>query len=73
MPLEVVRRRTLPPSAFIRNTCELPSRVSVTASVLPSGDQAGALLEPRKFATALRAPVATVCTYTTGLPVSNDT
>ena len=62
MPLDVVRRRTLLPSAFIRKTCELPSRVSVTASVFPSGDQAGALFEPRKLATARRSPVATVCT-----------
>ena len=29
------------------------------ASVWPSGDQAGALFEPRKFAISRRAPLAT--------------
>ena len=53
--------------------CELPSRVKVTASCLPSGDQAGALLEPRKLAIKRRFPEATSWTYTTGLRDSNDT
>jgi len=37
------------------------SRDSVTASVWPSGDHAGALFEPRKFAISRRAPVAVSC------------
>ena len=51
----------------------MPSLVSVTARRLPSGDQAGALLLPRKLATARRSPVDSDCTYTTGFLFSNDT
>ena len=36
-----------------------PSRLRVSARVLPSGDQAGALLEPLKLATRRRLPDAT--------------
>ena len=46
------------PSALIRKICEPPSLVSVTASRRPSGDHAGALLLPRKFASTCRCPVA---------------
>jgi len=53
----VSTRVGLPPSAFIRYTCEPPSLVSVTASRRPSGDHAGDELLPRKLATARRAPV----------------
>src|SRR5262245_26258537 len=61
------------PSALIRFICEPPSFESTTASRRPSGDHAGALLLPKKLATACRAPVTIDCTYTTGLRCSNDT
>ena len=62
IPGEDSRRATPLPSALIRNSCEPPSRVSVTASCLPSGDHAGALLLPRNCATGWRAPVTSDCT-----------
>ena len=66
-------RCALPPSAFMRKSCEPPSLLSVTASRRPSGDHAGELLLPRKLATAVRAPVPRFCTYTTGFFASNET
>src|SRR3954447_20835790 len=73
MPADCVKRCGSPPPELMVYSCEPPSRLRVTASVRPSGDQAGALLEPRKLATRRRLPVATSCTYTTGLRDSNDT
>jgi hypothetical protein len=59
---EVVMRRTPLPSGLTRKICEPPSRESDTARVLPSGDQAGAELEPRKLAATLRLPSSRECT-----------
>src|SRR5258706_16142930 len=74
MELDVVRRRRGPlPSALMKYICEPPSTDSTTASVLPSGDQAGAEFEPRKCATAKRLPSVSECTYTTGFFASNET
>src|SRR6476619_6432210 len=73
MPADCVRRRGSPPVASMVYSCEPPSRLSVTASVRPSGDQAGALFEPRQLATRRRLPEETSCTYTTGLRDSKDT
>src|SRR5215210_5569268 len=73
MPGEFITRCTPEPSGLMRKICELPSFVSVTARRRPSGDHAGALLLPEKLATALRAPLVSDCTYTTGFLRSNDT
>src|SRR5205823_13039443 len=73
MPDDVMMRAGVPPSAFTRWICELPSFVSVTRRRRPSGDHAGELLLPRKFATATRWPVPNDCTYTTGFLFSNET
>src|SRR6478609_11521127 len=73
MPLDCVRRFASPPVEAMVYSCEPPSRVSVTASVRPSGDHAGALLEPRKLAISRRVPLAMSCTYTTGLRDSKET
>src|SRR3990167_7258030 len=62
-----------PPAASMRYNCEPPSRLNVAAKDLPSGDQAGALLDPLKFATKRRLPEATSCTKITGLRDSKDT
>ena len=50
------------PSASIVYICDPPSLVSTTARRLPSGDHAGALLLPKKFATGRRWPVLSDCT-----------
>src|SRR5258707_195506 len=62
MPAELASRCTPLPSALIKYSCEAPSFDSVTASFELSGDHAGALLLPRKFATTCRPPVASDCT-----------
>src|SRR4029453_16645840 len=70
---DVITRCAFVPSAPMTYTCEPPSLVSVTARRRPSGDHAGALLLPRKLATAWREPLARFCTYTTGFFCSNET
>ena len=57
-----VTRRAGPPWASIIYSWDEPSRLRVTARLRPSGDQAGALLEPRKLASRRRRPDATSCT-----------
>ena len=49
MPPELVSRFAFEPSAPTRKSCVPPSRESATARLRPSGDQAGALFEPRKL------------------------
>jgi hypothetical protein len=62
MPGDVRRRVTPEPSALIMKSCDPPSFDSVITRRRPSGDHAGALLLPRKFASTCRAPVASDCT-----------
>ena len=57
MPEELMSRRTPLPSGLTVNICEPPSRDRATASREPSGAQAGALLEPLKFAATWRCPL----------------
>src|SRR5947208_16961222 len=73
MAEELVRRRTPLPSGFTAKICEPPSRDRDTARVLPSGDHAGAELEPLKLAATWRLPSSSECTYTTGFFASKDT
>ena len=56
---EEVKRLGSPPLASIKNSCEPPSRLKVTASVLPSGAQLGALFDPLKLARTRRLPEKT--------------
>ena len=56
-----VSRRGWPPLASMAYTCALPERDSVATTWRPSGDQEGALLEPRKLASRRLFPVATSC------------
>ena len=56
-----VSRRGWPPLASMAYTCALPERDSVATTCRPSGDQDGALLDPRKLASSRRLPVATSC------------
>ena len=73
MPDEEARRCTPEPSALTEYNWDWPSLVSTTASRRPSGDQAGAELEPLKLAATLRWPLARECTYTTGFLASKET
>lgn len=58
MPPPGLMRWTPEPSALTVKICEPPSLESTTASLPPSGDQAGAEFRPLKLATTLRCPLA---------------
>ena len=73
MATDWVNRLGSPPCESNKNNCEPPSRLKVTATVRPSGDHEGALLDPLKLARTRLLPEDTSCTYTTGLRDSKDT
>lgn len=52
-----VSRCTPEPSALTVKICEPPSLDNTTASLRPSGDQAGAEFEPLKLAATIRWPL----------------